>query len=89
MEIYNASVAGNVEQLKNIFEVKKYSPLEECSAGGYYWTALHYAAHYGFENVINYYLEYFERDPNKQTILNMQSSTGLPALFICLNSKIY
>ena len=86
MELYNSSVAGNVENLKALVEEKKYPLLEECSASGYYWTVLHYAAHYGFDNIINYVLEHFQNNPNKKNILNLQSNLGLSPLFICLNS---
>jgi len=86
MELYNCSVAGNVETLKSLVEEKGYQILEECSASGYFWTVLHYAAHYGFDNIINYVLEYFQNNPNKKNILNLQSNLGLSPLFICLNS---
>lgn len=87
MELYNCSVGGNVETLKNLIEVKKYPLLEECSASGYYWTVFHYAAHYGFDNIMSYVLEYFQNDHNKKHILNLQSNLGLSPLFICLNSS--
>jgi hypothetical protein len=86
MELYNCAVNGNVETLKNLIEVKKYPLLEECSASGYFWTVIHYAAHYGFENIISYVLEYYQNNHSKKQVLNLQSNLGLSPLFICLNS---
>jgi hypothetical protein len=87
MELYNASVNGNVETLKNLIEVKKYPLMEECSAAGYYWTAIHYAAHYGFVNIVSFVLEYYQNHPDKLEILNLQSNLGLSPLFISLNNS--
>jgi hypothetical protein len=86
MELYNCSVAGNVDTLKSLIEEKGYPLLEECSASGYFWTVFHYAAHYGFDNIINYVLDHYQNNPNKRNILNLQSNLGLSPLFICLNS---
>jgi hypothetical protein len=87
MELYNCSVNGSVDTLKNLIETKEYPLLEECSAAGYFWTALHYAAHYGFDTIIAYVLEYYQNHPSKKNILNLQSNLGLSPLFICLNSS--
>ena len=64
MELYNCSVAGNVDTLKSLIEEKGYPLLEECSASGYFWTVFHYAAHYGFDNIINYVLDHYQNNPN-------------------------
>lgn len=87
MELYNCAVNGNVETLKDLIENKKYNLCEECSAAGYYWTALHYAAHYGYANVVEYILEFFQNHPNKLEILNLQSNLGLSPLFISINNS--
>src|SRR5690242_17755446 len=65
MELYNSAVNGQVETLKNLIEVKKYPLMEECSAAGYFWSANHYAAHYGFVEIVKYVLEYYQNDPDK------------------------
>lgn len=87
MELYNCAVNGNVETLKNLIDVKKYPLMEECSASGYYWTVIHYAAHYGFVNVVNFVLEYYQNNPNRLDILNLQSNLGLSPLFISINNN--
>jgi ankyrin repeat protein len=87
MELYNCAVNGNVDTLKNLIEVKKYPLMEECSAAGYFWTVIHYAAHYGFVNIVAYVLEYYQNHPEKLDILNLQSNLGLSPLFISLNNS--
>jgi hypothetical protein len=87
MELYNSAVNGNVEILKSLIEQKSYPLMEECSAAGYYWTSIHYAAHYGFVPVIKFVLEYYQNHPDKLEILNLQSNLGLSPLFIALNSS--
>jgi len=88
MELYNCSVNGDLEKFKNLIEIKKYPIMEECSASGYYWTVIHYAAHYGFDNIMDYVLEYFQNHSDKKTILNLQSNLGQTPLVICLVSSI-
>jgi hypothetical protein len=87
MELYNCAISGNLDTLKNLIEQKKYPLMEECSAAGYYWTVLHYAAHYGFHNIVNYIVEMYQNDSYKKNIVNLQSNLGLSPLFISLNSS--
>jgi hypothetical protein len=87
MELYNCAISGNLMTLTNLIEEKKYPIMEECSAAGYYWTVLHYAAHYGFNNIVNYIVEMYENDSFKKNIVNLQSNLGLSPLFISLNSS--
>lgn len=86
MELYNASVGGHVNTIKQLVEEKKYPLMEECSAAGFYWTAVHYAAHYGFKSIIEYALEYYNTHENKLEIMNLQSNLGLTPLFIALKN---
>jgi hypothetical protein len=87
MELYNCSVGGNINSLKTLIETKDYPLMEECSANGYFWTVLHYAAHYGFDTIIIFILEYYQNHSDKKTILNLQSNLGMSPLFICINSS--
>jgi len=87
MELYNSSINGNVDALKNLVENKKYNLMEECSASGYFWTVLHYASHYGHINIINFILDYHQNNQNKLDILNMQSNLGLSPLLISINNS--
>ena len=52
MELYNSSTKGNLDELRNIVDNKKYSLVEEVSKAGYYWTVFHYASHYGHAKVL-------------------------------------
>jgi len=67
MEIYNATVEGNVNKLRNLVNDLKYPLFEEISAKGYFWTSLHYAMHYGKYDVISYILKYAE----SKNVLNL------------------
>lgn len=86
MELYDCGVKGEIEKLKTIVKDKKYDLAEECSASGYYWTVLHYAAHYGFVNIVRYVVEHYKNHPNKLEILNLQSNLGLTPLMIAINN---
>ncbi len=87
MELYNTAINGNVEKLKELIEKKKYSIMEECSASGYYWTALHYASHYGHINVVEYILQTLQNNGEKVDMLNLQSNLGLSPLLISINNS--
>ena len=87
MELYTCAISNNLQTLKNLVEEKAFPLMEECSASGYYWTVLHYAAHYGFVPIINYILECYQNDSSKKNIVNLQSNLGLSPLFICMNSS--
>jgi hypothetical protein len=86
MELYNCAVSGNLDNLKALIEEKKYPLMEECSATGYYWTVMHYAAHYGFVNIVEYILQYYQYNADKLDILNIQSNLGLSPLLISINN---
>jgi hypothetical protein len=88
MELYNAAVAGSADKLKTLIEEKKYPLMEECSAAGYFWTAMHYAAHYGFDTIVEFYLQYYKNHPQKIEILNLQSNLGLSPLLIAINGGL-
>ena len=88
LDLYNCAVKGDLSSLKNLLEKEKFNLLEECSANGYYWTVLHYAAHYGFCNIVEYYLEIFKDHSECLDIVNIQSNLGLSPLFIALNNSL-
>ena len=52
MQLYNCSTKGQVEDLRILLEEKGFSVSEEVSKEGHFWTAFHYAAHYGHLNVL-------------------------------------
>jgi hypothetical protein len=86
MELYNSGISGDIVKLQELIEQKKYPLMEECSASGYYWTVLHYAAHYGNVKIIEFILDYYKFDPDKMDILNLQSNLGLSPLLIAINA---
>ncbi len=88
LEIYNCSVNGDLDKLKILIEENKYNLFEEISAKGYFWTALHYAAHYGHTNIVEYILEKISYSPFKKDLANLQSNLGYTPLFIAINSSL-
>ena len=86
MELYTSGINGDISKVQELIEVKKYPLMEECSASGYYWTVLHYAAHYGNVKIIEFILDYYKFDPEKLDILNLQSNLGLSPLLIAINA---
>jgi ankyrin repeat protein len=88
LEIYTCSVDGDVNKLKKLIEENKYNLFEEVSAKGYFWTALHYAAHYGHTNIVEYILEEISDNPYKKDLANLQSNLGYTPLFVAITSSL-
>lgn len=73
MELYTSSTKGKLDDLKDALDnpLKKYSVTEEISKGGYFWTVLHYASHYGHYDTLLYLIEFLEDHPNKLDVFNL------------------
>jgi ankyrin repeat protein len=71
MELYQCCTKGDLETLKNLIDIKKYSILEEVSKNGFYWTMFHYASHYGKIEVLKYLIDKFNNHPDKFEIFNL------------------
>ena len=73
---------------------KKYSILEEVSKQGFYWTAFHFASHYGKSEVLNVLIDRFYKHRYKEEIFNLQTAEGsklvsnLITIFLVRNSLI-
>jgi len=88
LEMYNCSVNGDVKNLIKIVEEENFSLFEEISAAGYFWTSLHYAAHYGNIDIVEYVLDKINDHPDKLDLANLQSNLGLSPLFIALANSL-
>lgn len=88
LEMYNCSVNGDVKTLIKYVEEDNCSMFEEISAAGYFWTSLHYAAHYGNIEIVEYVLEKINDNPDKIDLANLQSNLGLTPLFIALSNSL-
>ncbi|CAI2379081.1 unnamed protein product [Moneuplotes crassus] len=86
MEIYASATQGKLEIMKTLIEEKKVSILEEVSKSGYFWTAFHFASHYGSVDVLNYLVDCFWDHPYKFDIFNIQTIEGKTPLFCCISS---
>ena len=77
MDLYNSSCNGNTEEYISLIKSGNYPALEECSAAGYFWTALHYACFYGHYDIVKFTLDLFKNNPNKVEMMSIQSIEGL------------
>lgn len=85
MELYKAGTTNKLLELKALVN-KNYSLMEECSKAGFYWTVLHYAANYGFVEMVEYILRYYRDNPNMIDICNLQSNLGMSPLFLAMKN---
>ena len=87
MELYNACVEGKLEEFKNLIFIKKYPILEEISAKNYYWSPLHYAMHYGREEIIMFILDYLKKNNSVEYAISAKSNDGRCPLLCLLKSN--
>ena len=71
MEIYTAATKGEPEMMTEMLEIQKYSILEEVSKQGFFWTAFHFASHYGKVEVLRLLIDKFISHPHKADIYNL------------------
>eukprot|EP00340_Litonotus_pictus_P002868 CAMPEP_0170531812 /NCGR_PEP_ID=MMETSP0209-20121228/65352_1 /TAXON_ID=665100 ORGANISM="Litonotus pictus, Strain P1" /NCGR_SAMPLE_ID=MMETSP0209 /ASSEMBLY_ACC=CAM_ASM_000301 /LENGTH=113 /DNA_ID=CAMNT_0010826949 /DNA_START=605 /DNA_END=943 /DNA_ORIENTATION=+ len=76
MELYNATIDGELDQFKSLILEKKYPIFEEVSAANFKWTSLHYAMHYGQESVIFFILDYLNKKNCLDSGISSKSSDG-------------
>ncbi len=69
-----------------MLEEKQYSVSEEVSKEGHYWTVLHYAAHYGHLNVLQFLMQFVKEKDLLHEMLNMQTVEGKTPLFCTILS---
>ena len=62
--LYEATISGNIAVFKDLILKKKNPIFEEVSAQGFLWTPLHYAMHYGQEEIIMFILGYIKAQLN-------------------------
>jgi hypothetical protein len=75
---------NDVVALKKAMETQNISPYEELSKVDSYWTALHYACHFGSTDCLKYMIrKIFERHPNEFSIvMNEKTVEGYTPLII-------
>lgn len=84
-ELYNSVFEGNLDVFRNLIENRKYNILEEISAKTFYWTAFHYAMHYGKLNIIFYIMDYYKQNLNY--IMRLESNDGRCPILCLLKSN--
>ena len=86
MELYNCSTQGKIDELKTLLQEKGFSPTEEVSKEGHFWTVFHYASHYGHLNVLKFLVDYLRDKEDAYEIFNMQTIEGKTPLFCAILS---
>ena len=86
MDLYNCSTQGRLAQLTELLADKGFSPTEEVSKEGHFWTVLHYACHYGHADVVVFLLEFLARHEEFHQIMNMQTIEGKTPIFCAILS---
>ena len=76
LEMYKAITGRNLLIFSSLIEIKGWSILEECSKQGFYWNVLHYAAHFGLEEILKYVLDELRNHPDLFQICNIQTIEG-------------
>jgi len=86
-ELYQACIDENPSSLMNLIENKGYPVTEELSTKGHYWTALHYAMHFGKWEVIRYLLEYCKRTKKLGPLFRLKSDDNRCPILCLLKSN--
>mmetsp|Transcript_64653 Transcript_64653/g.75170 ORF Transcript_64653/g.75170 Transcript_64653/m.75170 type:complete len:247 (-) Transcript_64653:120-860(-) len=87
-QVHGAISSKNLEKLKELVEKNDVDAHEEISVKGYYWTCLHYAAHFNATNCLEYLLKRtYKKNPDQYVdIVNIKTKEGWSPLMI---SAIY
>lgn len=56
--LYDSTVKGKLNEFRVLILDKKFPLFEEVSAQGYLWTSLHYAMHYGQDDILFFILDH-------------------------------
>lgn len=86
MQLYTCSTRGAVDELQKLLKEENFSPTEEVSKEGHFWTVLHYASHYGHVPVLKFLVQHLQELPDSYEILNMQTLEGKTPLFCAILS---
>lgn len=87
MEMYHCATQGNLEQFKVLVLYKKYPLLEEISYKNFFWTALHYAMHFGQCDLICFIIDILIKENLLEPVLRLQSNDGRCPLLCLLKSN--
>lgn len=87
MEMYNCCVEGRFDDYKRLIERKNYPILEEISAKNYFWTSLHYAMHYGQEDIIHYICDKLDKEGVLHMAMRLEANDGRCPILCILRSN--
>lgn len=87
MQLYTAAIEGKLNNFKDLVLVKKYPILEEVSAHPFYWTPLHYAMHYGQQEIVYFILSYLSTVNSLDIVMRLQSNDNRCPLLCLMRSN--
>lgn len=87
MEMYNATINGNLEKFKELILIRKYPIFEEISAKNFFWTSLHYAMHFGQVQIIFFIFDLMLKLGKVDVALKLVSADGRCPLLCLLKSN--
>ena len=87
MDLYNATIQGDLSLFKNLILNLKYPLFEEISASSHFWTPLHYAMHYGQASIIFFIFELLSSTGKLEAALLLTSADGRCPLLCLLRSN--
>lgn len=87
LDLYSATLEGNLIKFKQLINEKHYPIFEEVSAKGYFWTPLHYAMHYGKFDIIQFILKYSEKIDMLNYIIRSKSDDNRCPLLCLIRSN--
>ena len=86
-QVHGAISKRDLKNLKRIVRLFRVDPNEELSVKGYFWTGLHYAAHFKAEDILEFMIKLVYRlNPDKfLDVVNVKTKEGwTPAMIACI-----
>ncbi len=87
LDLYNATLEGNIVKFRQLINEKHYPIFEEVSAKGYFWTPLHYAMHYGKFDIIHFILKNSEKTDTLNYVIRSKSDDNRCPLLCLIRSN--
>ena len=90
LEMYHATIDGNISQFRILIEELKYPIFEEISTKGFYWSSIHYAMYYGKLKMIEYILKYAEKKNLLNIVMKCKTEDNrCPLLCLIRSNSVY
>lgn len=87
LEIYNATIEGDIIKFKKVMLTYNFPFFEEISQIGFKWTAIHYSFHFGLFDIIKYICSHLNEKKLLNSALLLKSKDGRCPLLCLLKSN--